>query len=102
MCDLETIQYVQSITDRKTIQKRKLRSGRTAYKLIWYNSHAAQIIRDILPYLRGKKTQAELCLHFEENITPGRGRSYKPEDKALCESIRQKLTDLKQLPIAAD
>ncbi|SRR5258708_14758780 len=99
MCDQETIEYMASVTERKRIETKTLPSGRIAHKLVWRNGFAAAFIRDILPFLRGKKEQAELCLHFEDHITPGRGRTYRQEDKAICEAVRLKLSNLKK-PIA--
>lgn len=96
MCDKETIDFV-AIATGKNIYQRRLPSGRTAYKIVWRNGIAAGLIRQILPYLRGKKEQAALCLHFEERITPGRGRSYKPDDLCRCENVRLELISLKQV-----
>lgn len=99
MCDKDTIDYVASVTGRRRIEEKLLPSGRTAYKLVWRNSIAADLIRSLLPFLRGKKEQAELCLHFEDHITPGRGRTYSQEDAVLCESARLKIAELKR-PVA--
>lgn len=99
MCDRDTITWVASVTGRERIEKKTLPSGRIAYKLVWRNSLAAALLRDLLPFLRGKKEQAELCIHFEDHITPGRGRTYRQEDAVRCETVRQKLSDLKR-PIA--
>jgi hypothetical protein len=91
MCEFDTIKWIADLTDRH-IQRKHLPSGRTAYCLIWRNSFAVRFIQQILPFLRGKKEQAEILLHYEATIAPGRGRTYKPESLALCEAAREKLT----------
>ena len=96
MCDQETIAWVASQTGRDRIEDKILPSGRIAYKLVWRNSIAANLIRNLLPFLRSKKEQAELCLHFEDHITPGRGRTYSQDDAIKCEAVRLKLIDLKK------
>jgi len=98
MCDYETIVFAAAHTSRR-IEYKTLPSGRAAYKLIWRNGPATALIRELLPFLQGKREQAELCLHFEENITPGRGRTYSADDAGRCEAVRQKLIDLKR-PVA--
>ena len=98
MCEKETIDYICSITG-KNCHPRHLPSGRIGYKIDWRNSIAGAFIKIILPYLRGKKEQAEWCLKFEETCSPGRGRTYTPEDGVRCEVIRQKLKDLKRPPV---
>jgi hypothetical protein len=99
MCDFETISFVAAQTDRKRIEHKTLPSGRIAFKLVWRNSLATALLQELLPYLHGKQEQAELCLHFEDRIAPGRGHTYRQEDKIRCEEVRQRLSDLKK-PIA--
>lgn len=95
MCDKSTIEFVSQRTNRH-IQIKKIKSGRTLYLIIWRNSFAASFMRLLLPYLIGKKEQVKLCLHFEDNITPGRGRSYAQSDAILCENVFLKLKELKR------
>jgi hypothetical protein len=95
MCDKQNIEHVCKITG-KNFRQRKIKSGRIAYTIDWRNSKAADLIRSILPYLVGKKEQAEWCLHFEEKIAPGRGRTYTPEHAEKCETIRTTLQVLKR------
>lgn len=95
MCDKSTIEFISKITKRH-IQTKKLKSGRMLYLIIWRNSFASNLMRQILPYLHGKKEQAELCIHFEDHITPGRGKTYSREDGILCEKVYLKLRELKR------
>ena len=97
MCEKPTIDYIMSVTG-KNCHERHLPSGRVGYKIDWRNSIAASLIRDILPSLRGKREQAELCLKFEATCSPGRGGTYTEADKARCEEIREKLKELKHNP----
>ena len=96
MCDEAPIKEIAEATGRNYWAKR-IKSGRTAYVLSWRNGIAANVIRSVLPYLRGKKEQAELCLYFEDHITPGRGRTYKPEHAILCEEYRDRVAVLKRV-----
>lgn len=95
MCDKKTIDFICHETG-KEFRIRKLPSGRTAYVIDWRNSIAAAFIRQILPYLLGKKEQAELCLYFNEKIAPGRGRPHIEGAAEKCESIRLRLQELKK------
>lgn len=97
MCEKPTIDYIMSVTG-KSCHERHLPSGRVGYKIDWRNSIAANLIRDILPFLRGKREQGELCLEFEATCSPGRGRTYTQDDKTRCEAIREKLKELKRNP----
>lgn len=95
MCDKLTIEFIAKLTKRH-VQTKKIPSGRILYLLIWRNSLASDLMRLLLPYLKGKKEQAKLCLHFEDTITPGRGRTYSQEDAVLCEEARLKCKELKR------
>src|SRR6478609_211236 len=94
MCEFGTIKWIADLTDRH-IQRKTLKSGRTGYCLVWRNRFAVQLIEQILPFLRGKREQAEILLDYERNIAPGRGRTYKPESLALCEAARERLFDIR-------
>ncbi len=94
MCEFDTIKWIADLTDRH-IQKKLLKSGRTAYCIVWRNGFAVRFINQILTFLRGKRTQAEILLDYESNIAPGRGRTYKPESLALCEAAREKLVAIR-------
>lgn len=98
MCDKATIEFVCGLTN-KNFRIRKLPSGRTAYTIDWRNSVAYDFIKSICPFLHGKKEQAEVCLHFNETLAPGRGRSYTEADAVQCELLRDKLKKLKRLDI---
>lgn len=94
MCDKTTIDFICAATG-KAFQVKRLPSGRTAYKVDWRNSIATEFIRQILPYLIGKKEQAEWCIKFNETVAPGRGRIFTADDAVVCEEIRQMLKSLK-------
>ncbi len=94
MCDKDVIDYIAEKTGR-AIRSRLLPSGRTVYVLNWRNAFAVNLIRTVLPYLIGKREQAEICLDYETNIAPGRGRTYSQADLAKCDAVRKKLTELK-------
>lgn len=95
MCERSTIEFIAAATGKKFGQ-RTLPSGRTAYTIVWRNGIAGELIRSILPYLHGKRDQAALCLHFEDEITPGRGRTYTPEHAVVCEALRNQVSALKK------
>ena len=94
MCEFDTVKWIADLTKRH-IQRKRLKSGRTAYAVVWRNSFAVRFIQQILPYLQGKKEQAEILLDYEKNIAPGRGRTYKPESLALCEAARERLVAIR-------
>lgn len=94
MCEYDTIKWIADLTDRH-IQRKTLKSGRTAYAIVWRNAFAVRFILQILPYLQGKKEQAEILLDYERNIAPGRGRTYKPESLARCEAAREQLVNIR-------
>jgi|SRR6202035_528720 len=97
MCDKETIESVCKDTDKNFRVRKTLTSGgRIAYTIDWRNTIAYNFIKLILPYLRGKKEQAELCILFNETLAPGRGKTYTQEHASQCESIRLKLQELKK------
>lgn len=95
MCDKDTIDFICNAT-AKTPRLRNLKSGRTAFVIDWRNGACAALIRSIMPHLRGKKEQAQLCLHFHDVIAPGRGKSYAPGDGEACEAVRLRLQSLKK------
>ena len=95
MCDYHTIKYLADAFARP-IEKRVIRSGKTACKIIWRNGPAAALLETILPYLRGKKAQAVACLEFQK-LTPGRGRCYKQTDFSILEEIRLRVKKLKHV-----
>lgn len=97
MCEENVIRQIAEWTNRH-VQTKKIRSGRTAYTLVWRNRFAVAFIDDILPFLIGKKEQAEILLHYEASIAPGRGRTYRQEDMALIEAEREKLFTLRRIP----
>lgn len=96
MCDEKTISHIAETTNRNRQKPKTLPSGRVAHKLVWRNGHAAAFIRDILPYLIAKHEEARLCLFFEDHITPGRGRTYKPGDEIKCDLFRNQISNLKK------
>ena len=96
MCDYDTIHFVSKIADRKMAKSRTLPSGRIAYKVIWYNHNAAAMIRAILPYLQGKKEQARLCLLFDDEVSPGKGRKMTPELMIEAEKLVHHIQALKK------
>jgi hypothetical protein len=75
---------------------RVLKSGRIAYRVNLHATKAATFIRLVMPYLRGKRPQAELCLRFFDDVLPGRGRDHTEETVAMVESIRQQMYNLKR------
>lgn len=96
MCDLAPIKFTAEASGRN-MQTRLTKSGKTVYLLAWRNGSAADLIRNILPYLRGKRPQAEHLLHFHDHVAPGRGRTYALTDFAICEAAFQKAKDLKKI-----
>lgn len=95
MCDRDPIELIGRLFDRP-ISTRKLRSGRTAYKVVLHATAAAAFTKRILPHLRGKREQAKLLLTVFEKHLPGRGRAHTEETVAAIERIRKELHDLKR------
>ncbi|MGZ5233232.1 MAG: hypothetical protein ACXWC3_24700 [Burkholderiales bacterium] len=95
MCDREPIEFIAKHCTRH-IQVKKIKSGRTVYLIIWRNGFARDLIIDLMPYLHGKREQAEICLYFETYIAPGRGRTYTAEDRIKCDHMRDLCASLKK------
>lgn len=93
MCEYRTISFISS-RFAKNIEERILKSGKTAYKVIWRNRFAADLLEDLLPYLQGKREQAIVCLKFQK-LVPGRGHAYKPLEVQVVEGLRLKVKWLK-------
>ncbi len=93
MCERDTIEFIADKFDRP-IEQRIIPSGKTAFKVIWRNQPAASILELLVPYLHGKRKQAEVCLEFQK-LVPGRGRTYKPSDAVVLENLRLKVKWLK-------
>lgn len=98
MCDKGPMEFI-AVACERNIQTRKTRTkgNRIVYSIAWRNTAAANLIRSILPYLRGKREQAEVLLHFNDHIAPGRGKTYRPEDFAICEAAHAKAKHLKTM-----
>jgi hypothetical protein len=95
MCDAATIFYIADLTG-KPVQQRVIKSGRTAYKIIWHNRMAGALLTEIIPYLRGKRDQAEILLHYINNVSPGKGRGIEAWQLAEAERVRTELKELKK------
>ena len=97
MCDKATIEYVAKLTGKNFRTRKMLKSGRIAYTIDWRNGIAGDFIKSILRYLQNKKEQAEWCLRFNKEVTPGRGRTYTQAHFEQCEMFREKLKQLKRV-----
>jgi hypothetical protein len=95
MCDKETIDFICAMTGRRS-RKRRIKSGRTAYTIDWRNGIAAEFIATLLPYLVGKREQAEWCITFNDQLARGRGRPVTKEMERAQEFVRRKLQRLKR------
>jgi hypothetical protein len=96
MCDEITVRFVASETG-KSVRSWQIKSGRTVFRIDWRNEIACDFIRHILPFMLGKREQAELLLEFNKSVAPGRGHAYVQEDFAKCEFYYRKLKSLKQV-----
>lgn len=95
MCDKGPIEFIARQCGRH-IQVKKIKSGRSVYLVIWRNGFARDLINELIPYLQGKREQAEICYYFETYIAPGRGRTYTTEDRTKCEHMRDLCASLKK------
>jgi hypothetical protein len=95
MCDREPIEMIARLFGRP-VSLRKLKSGRTGYVVLLHATKAAEFIKSVLPYLRGKRQQAILLLTIFENHLPGRGKMHTEESVAAIEAIRAELYALKR------
>jgi len=93
MCEKETIEFL-SVNCHRNLQTRKLKSGKIAYKVVWYNGFAFDLLQRIVPYLHGKKLQAEEAMKCHA-LMPGRGRVMSDEVIAQIESYRTNISWLK-------
>ena len=94
MCQERPIVHVASLTGRQ-VQFRSIKSGRIAYKCVWRNRYAADLLRLVIPFLKGKREEAEIILDYFDNHSPGRGKEFLPEHGIKAEEARQRLYDLK-------
>ena len=95
MCDREPIELMASLFGRP-VSTKALKSGRTGYMVRFHAATAIAFIEAVLPFLRGKKRQAELILEMHRNYLPGRGRSHTEETVAAIERIRTEFSGLKR------
>jgi hypothetical protein len=63
-----------------------------AYSLTWRNSTAESLLRELLPYLLGKREKARLCLQFQERYAPGRGKPFQIHLVPKYEALRKKIS----------
>ena len=95
MCDRGPIELMASLFGRP-ISTKVLKSGRTAYLVRFHAATAIAFTEAVLPYLLGKKRQAELILEMHRNHLPGRGKTHTEESVAAIERIRAELHGLKR------
>lgn len=95
MCDRDPIELIGRLFDRP-VKSRKLKSGRTAYKVVLHATAAAVFTKRILPHLRGKREQAKLLLTIFDKHLPGRGKMHTEESVAAFEMVKAKLHSLKR------
>lgn len=100
MCDMRTVRFIAKTTGR-SIMVRKLpakyselgfRRRLVAYTIVWRNGFAERFLREILPYLRGKKRKAVLAIQFQERYSPGRGRPFQKHLVPKYEALRKKIS----------
>lgn len=68
-------------------------------KWVWniYTNEAVTVLKEILPYMRVKKLQAEGILEFQKNMDEFRGvRPIPKEQLEYREWIKQRISDLNQ------
>ena len=100
MCDRSTIEFIAKRTKRN-IQRRNLppkynersfRRSLVAYGIVWRNGFAERFLREIMPYLVGKKEKARLALVFQDKYAPGRGRPFQKHLVPKYEALRKKIS----------
>jgi hypothetical protein len=96
MCEKEVIEFISCMTGRKIKRSFTLPSGRVAYHLQWQCANAAAFIRQILPYLHGKRAEAMLCLQFQETVAPGRGHAHTEQSHAAADALYLACKQLKK------
>ena len=98
MCDAPAVNFVGKATGKKpwkkTLQRHKLTKREFAYILTWRNRPAEMLLREILPYLHGKKRQAMLCVRLQERVAKPLGIKFTEADFVICESFREKVSAL--------
>jgi hypothetical protein len=98
MCDQPTVEFIATATGRpmwkKTLSRKGLTRREFGYVLTWRNGPAAAFLKSILPYLRGKRPQAELCLSFHKQVAKVLGVKFTDEDRVICEDLRLKVQAL--------
>ncbi len=88
MCDIETISFISKMFGNKPFRKRRRNDRwRPIYEIAWTTDQAENLLKKILPYLQGKRNQAELALQFQYNIKKDcGGRKYRGHKNCLPQS----------------
>jgi hypothetical protein len=100
MCDPEAIAFVAKATGRPIYKKKLGRNGITrrshAYVLTWRNGVAASFLQSILPFLHGKKKQAELGIRLSARIAKPLGIQFSKKGLEVCANIHARMQALKR------
>jgi len=73
--NLKVLQWIKS-TIKTGVIYTKLRTGqpdKKIYQLVWTRNGAKRILSQVLPYLKIKKKQAELCILFQNQFISYKG-----------------------------
>ena len=93
MCEREPIEFLAKETNR-TIYTRVIKSGKTAYKVLYNNVFAYRLLKDIILHIKGKRAQAVAAIKCHE-IMPGRGKTMTLEQVEEIERWRKHISWLK-------
>ena len=99
MSDREPIEHIARLYDRHIMVKRiSANMTKPAYRISWQSIIAADLLRQVLPYLTLTRPQALVLLEFQETVSAqGRGgrRPYTQEQIATRERYYLEIRRLK-------
>lgn len=95
--ELSTIEFLSKITNKHFIHIKPVGNRRKiSYRLTWSSNQGAEFLRQIIPYLHGKKEQAILAVEFQEQTSSqSRGIPLTEDQLALRETFYLQLRLLK-------
>jgi len=76
------------------------RQGKLHWRWVLCSDKAAEAVQEMLPYLRGKREQAELFLGYYEIWKAGKAKHHR--DYSLLNLIEAKIKELRKVPFTED
>ena len=64
ICSHTIVKYISNLTRQPYYSRKRLPSQKLIYSITWHGPKAKYLITQILPFLKCKKREAQLCLQF--------------------------------------